>query len=224
MRQRAAHPRADVGASSSQPSNHQAEVDASSLQLPTQMRYECPFHLFAQVLMRKQLSKTKRKASEWGLGHFLGLDVYQNHVSLAVSDPDNRTAFSLSPLDRKKYNNMDAMANELQTLISKYNVEGFVFGIPSHYDDDKDYQYYLGTDGKIFIDGLCDTRKFEGLTYTVWEKQDASKLVESMLKVCNTPEEVAKNVITRSSALSILQKFLKAANSRPPIEKLRIRD
>ncbi|TXG64532.1 hypothetical protein EZV62_011526 [Acer yangbiense] len=189
------------------------------------MRSEGTFHLFARVLMRKNMSKTKRKASEWGLGHFLSLDVYQNHVSLAVSDPDNRTAFSLSPLDRKKYNNMDAMANELQTLISKYNVEGFVFGIPSHYDDDKDYQYYLvGTDAKIFIDGLHDTRKFEGLTYTLWEKKDASKLVESMLKVCNTPEEVAKNVITRSSALSILQEFLKAANRRPLFEKRLIRD
>ncbi|KAK3229971.1 hypothetical protein Dsin_001852 [Dipteronia sinensis] len=36
-RQRAANPRVDVGASSSQPSNHQVEVDASSSQLPTQV-------------------------------------------------------------------------------------------------------------------------------------------------------------------------------------------
>ena len=29
---------------------------------------------------------------------------------------------------------------------------------------------------KIFIDGLRDTRKFEGLTYTTREKKDASKV------------------------------------------------
>ncbi|KAK0598657.1 hypothetical protein LWI29_036705 [Acer saccharum] len=60
-------------------------------------------------------------------GRLLGLDFSDKYVSLAVSDWKNLTAVPLRALDRQEIN-MSSMADMIQSLISEYNLVGFVVG------------------------------------------------------------------------------------------------
>ncbi|KAH7544003.1 hypothetical protein JRO89_XS15G0084100 [Xanthoceras sorbifolium] len=163
------------------------------------MKYVKPLNLFDELL--------KRKATE--RGRFLGLDVGDKYIGLAISDPKNKKASPLSVLLRKK-NNIDSMADKFQTLISEHNLVGLIVGYPFN-------RNRTTTDGaqvKLFIDNLSNTGKLEGLKYTYWEEGFTSKIVELLLKNLNLPQVMSKTITDKFAAAGILQGYLDKANNK----------
>ncbi|RYR10521.1 hypothetical protein Ahy_B05g078947 isoform D [Arachis hypogaea] len=131
----------------------------------------------------------------------LGLDVGDKYVGLALSDFQNKIASPFSVLVRKK-SNIDLMASDFETLISKYSLKGFVVGLPFSC-------HRVSTDAgqvKVFIDALSRTKKLQGLKYTYWNESFTSKNVELLLRPLNLNNAVhSKTMLDKFAAVGILQ-------------------
>ncbi|KAK0596595.1 hypothetical protein LWI29_017154 [Acer saccharum] len=86
------------------------------------MRYMKPVNFYKEIFKEILIKSDYLKP-----GRLLGLDVSDKYVSLAVSDWKNLTAVPLRALDRQEIN-MSSMADMIQSLISEYNLVGFVVG------------------------------------------------------------------------------------------------
>lgn len=161
------------------------------------MRYMKPLSLFQDLL----------KSNALGQGRFLGLDVGDKYVGLAVSDPKNKIATPLSVLLRKK-SNIDLIATDFQTLISKFSLVGFVVGCPFYMN----YNSPHGAQVKIFVDDLCKTGKLEGLRYTYWNESFTSKNVELLLRPLKLHPVESKTILDKFAAVGILQGYLDYVN------------
>ncbi|KAK9927214.1 hypothetical protein M0R45_024409 [Rubus argutus] len=164
------------------------------------MKYVRPLNLF--------LDLHRTKALQSG-GRFLGLDVGDKYVGLAVSDLDNKIASPLSVLLRKK-STLSLMAIDFQSLISELSLVGFVVGYP--------FNRQRGTPDavqvKLLIEDLCKTRKLEGLKYTYWDECFTSKNVELLLKPLSFHPVQSKTIIDKFAAVGILQGYLDYVNRK----------
>ncbi|KAL2348038.1 hypothetical protein Fmac_002038 [Flemingia macrophylla] len=177
-----------------------------------EMRCVKPLQLFHDLVNTTQKHR----------GRFLGLDVGDKYVGLALSDFDNKIASPFSVLVRKK-TNVTLMASDFESLISKYSLKGFVIGIP--FD-----KHRLSTDAvkvKVFIDLLCRTKMLEGVKYTYWNECFTSKVtlfvkfsfrtvnVDLLLKPLNLNHPVlSKTILDKFAAVGILQGYLDFVNRK----------
>ncbi|XP_022957830.1 uncharacterized protein LOC111459253 [Cucurbita moschata] len=168
------------------------------------MKYVRPLNLFRDLLKGNALER----------GRFLGLDVGDKYVGLAVSDPDNKIASPLSVLFRKK-TNMHLMALDFQRLISELSLSGFIVGYPF----DGQRRNADAVQVKIFIDDLCKTGKLEGVKYTFWDECFTSKNVELLIKPLKLPPILSKTIIDKFAAVGILQGYLDHFNRRPELDE-----
>ncbi|KAL1355810.1 hypothetical protein AAHE18_05G139100 [Arachis hypogaea] len=140
----------------------------------------------------------------------LGLDVGDKYVGLALSDFQNKIASPFSVLVRKK-SNIDLMASDFETLISKYSLKGFVVGLPFSC-------HRVSTDAaqvKVLIDALSRTKKLQGLKYTYWNESFTSKNVELLLRPLNLNNAVhSKTMLDKFAAVGILQGYLDYVNRK----------
>ncbi|KAK1583466.1 hypothetical protein Q3G72_024030 [Acer saccharum] len=172
------------------------------------MKFVKPMNLFKELL---RIKPSRR-------GHLLGLCINDKHVDLAMSDSDNTSAVPLSVIHRHE-GNMDLMADKFRTLISKHNLTGFVVDYP-HRGSLKRFE---GMDKIVtdFINDLCKTRKFQGLKYTYWTDQIATKHmdflikhnVEFILENLNLPNLEPKEMVDKFVAARLLQGYLDCVNS-----------
>ncbi|PNY00896.1 holliday junction resolvase-like protein [Trifolium pratense] len=155
------------------------------------MRYVKPFELFHDLM------KTTQKER----GRLMGLDVGDKYVGLALSDFDNKIASPFSVLLRKK-NNVDLMADDFKSLISRYSLKGFVIGIPYSWHE-------VSSDAcqvNVFINNLHRTNMLEGLNYTFWNESFSSKSVDLIIKSLNFKHPVhSKTMLDKFAAVGILQ-------------------
>ncbi|XP_057519429.1 uncharacterized protein LOC130800094 isoform X1 [Amaranthus tricolor] len=161
------------------------------------MRYVKPLRLF-QDMIKANVSKRER---------FLGLDVGDKYVGLAVSDPENKIATPLSVLLRKKFS-IDLMAEDFNNLISEFSLAGLIVGCP--FDRQR-----LSPDGvqvKVFIDDLCKTGKLQGVKYTYWNECFTSKNVDLLLKPLTLHPVEMKTMLDKFAAVGILQGYLDYVN------------
>ncbi|XP_071703526.1 uncharacterized protein [Rutidosis leptorrhynchoides] len=105
-------------------------------------------------------------------GRFLGLDVGDKYVGLAVSDFNNQIASPLSVLVRKK-SNIDLMALDFQHLISELSLSAFIVGYPFNMQKNSPD----ATQVKVFIDDLTKTGKLDDIQYTFWNESFTTKMV-----------------------------------------------
>ncbi|XP_017232881.1 uncharacterized protein LOC108206942 isoform X2 [Daucus carota subsp. sativus] len=154
------------------------------------MKYMRPINLFQDLL--------KLKASE--RGRFLGLDVGDKYVGLAVSDYHNQIASPLRVLLRKK-SNIDLMATDFQSLISEFSLSGFIIGYPFYRNRNSPDAIQV----KLFVEDLCKTGVLEGLRYTFWDECFTSKITELLLKDLNLHPVQYKSAIDKFAAVGILQ-------------------
>ncbi|KAK1566873.1 hypothetical protein Q3G72_005190 [Acer saccharum] len=150
-------------------------------------------------------------------GCLLGLCIHDKAVHLAVSGPDNVNAVPISasqhcsaiPIPREEYYK-DLMVDKFQTLISEYNLIGFVVEYP-----------YKGSD-------LC--------RYTYWEESIATEVmdfvvdhhVEFVLEnlkpdLESKSKQIVKDfVIKKFVAARLLQGYLDCANTTVAIENYKV--
>ncbi|KAJ0048147.1 hypothetical protein Pint_15198 [Pistacia integerrima] len=159
------------------------------------MKYMKPLNMFHDILKSKVLER----------GRLLGLDVGDRYVGLAVSDSKNKIASPLCVLVRKK-GNIDLVAGDLQSLVSEFNLKGFIVGYPSNRQQNTPDAMQV----KLFIEELSKTGKLEGVEYTYWEECFTSKNVELFLKPLKKTltQYEAKTFLDKFAAVGILQEYL----------------
>ncbi|KAJ0962588.1 hypothetical protein J5N97_027710 [Dioscorea zingiberensis] len=158
-----------------------------------EMKLVKPFDLFQMVLKANSLEC-----------RLLGLDVGHKYVGLAVSDPRNKVASPVSVLVRKK-SNIDLMARDFQTLVSRFSIAGFVVGFPFSLQGQTSPE---AVQVKLFIRELHKTGKLEGMNYTYWDENYTSKCVEALLNPLNLHPVESKTITDKFAAVGILQGYL----------------
>ncbi|KAL9406451.1 hypothetical protein Peur_003423 [Populus x canadensis] len=176
------------------------------------MKYVRPLSFFHELL----------KTSAINQGRFLGLDVGDKYVGLAVSDPLNKIASPLSVLLRKK-SNIELMATDFQSLISELSLGGFIVGYP--FDRQRGAPDAVRV--KLFVDDLCRTGKLEGVKFTYWDECFTSKVahslcclqnVELLVKPLDLHPVHAKSIMDKFAAVGILQGYLDYVNKKMKLE------
>ncbi|KAF5800791.1 putative pre-16S rRNA nuclease, yqgF/RNase H-like domain, ribonuclease H-like superfamily [Helianthus annuus] len=162
------------------------------------MKFVKPLNLYQDLLKLRAVDR----------GRFLGLDVGDRYVGLAVSDFDNKVASPLSVLVRKK-NNIGLMALDFEHLISKLSLSAFIVGYPY---ENMQKNSKNATQVKVFVDDLCKTGKLEDVRYTLWNECYTTKNVELLLKPLNLPPVEAKTSSDKFAAVAILQAYLDFVN------------
>ncbi|KAK0598610.1 hypothetical protein LWI29_036279 [Acer saccharum] len=193
-----------------------------------EMRYMKPMNLFKEWI-RNPLDG----------GCLLGLCIHDKAVHLAVSGPDNVNAVPISasqhcsaiPIPREEYYK-DLMVDKFQTLISEYNLIGFVVEYP-----------YKGSDLcrveeiKKIINDLSKIRNFQSLKYTYWEESIATEVmdfvvdhhVEFVLEnlkpdLESKSKQIIKDfVVKKFVAARLLQGYLDCGNTTVAIENYKVR-
>ncbi|KAL0724970.1 hypothetical protein Bca4012_039569 [Brassica carinata] len=191
------------------------------------MKYVKPLRLLGDAL------KTKVSVP----GRFLGLDVGDKYVGLAISDPCNMIASPLSVLLRKK-TNIDLMATDFQNLVAlaldivdnlpttrlmnsiqshspllimqvkAFSVSGLVVGYPFGKLNNVEDVVTVN----LFIEELRKTEKLKDVKYTYWDERLSSKTVELMLKPLKLHPVQEKTMLDKFAAVVILQEYLDYAN------------
>ncbi|KAK3200599.1 hypothetical protein Dsin_024014 [Dipteronia sinensis] len=176
------------------------------------MKLVKPLNLFNELLKK---NPSKR-------GRFLGLCINEQHVDLAVSDPDNLYAVPLSVIHRHE-GSMDLMADKFQTLISEHNLAGFVIDSPYRTNSTRCDSGAI----KNFIFDLLITRKFPGLKYTFWSDQIATKHmdfvvehnVKFILEDLNLSQLDPKEIVDKFAAARLLQGYLDCVHTSVELDK-----
>lgn len=137
-------------------------------------------------------------------GRLIGLDVGNRYVGLAVSDTKNQIASPHSVLVRKK-TNIDLMAKDFQTLISRFSLVGFVVGYPFSLQGQASVE---AIQVKLFIEELKNTGLLDDMGYTYWNENFTSKCVEALLEPLNIHPVEAKTILDKFAAVGILQGYL----------------
>ncbi|XP_074317470.1 uncharacterized protein LOC141653566 [Silene latifolia] len=161
------------------------------------MKYMKPLSLFQELQKTNLLER----------GRFLGLDVGDKYVGLAVSDSVNKIATPLSVLLRKK-SNIDLMAADFLSLIEEFNLRSFIVGCPF----DRQRPSADAAQIKVFVDDLCKTGKLEGVKYTFWNECYTTKNVELLLKPLELHPVEMKTMLDKFAAVGILQGYLDYVN------------
>lgn len=158
------------------------------------MKYAKQLELF-QILFKNGKLET---------GRLLGMDVGDRYVGLAVSNPLNEIASPHSVLIRKQ-SNINSIADNLQELVTRFSLVGFVIGYPLplyHFQRPQAVQV------KMFVEQLQKTGRFGFLNYTYWDERLTSRAVESMLKPLRIHPLHMKHMMDKFAAVGILQDFL----------------
>ncbi|KAK9699704.1 hypothetical protein RND81_08G190600, partial [Saponaria officinalis] len=150
------------------------------------MKYLKPLSLFRELQKTNALEQSR----------FLGLDVGDKYVGLAVSDSDNKITTPISVLLRKK-SNIGLMANDFVSLISEFSLTGFIVGCPF----DRQCPSADAAQVRVFIDDLCKTEKHEGVRYTYWNESYTSKNVELLSEPLTLHPVVLKTMLGKFAAV-----------------------
>lgn len=130
---------------------------------------------------------------------FLALDVGENTIGLAVSDPLNITAQGLDTIFRQSYRK-DFEA--LQEVIDKYNVTTLVVGLPRRLNGD------IGIQGEKVIKFVEKLKRKIEIKIEYQDERLTTKMAEDTLIQGNVSRKKRKKVIDKLAAVNILSVYL----------------
>lgn len=134
---------------------------------------------------------------------FLGLDVGDKTIGIAVSDLLGLTAQGLTTIKRK---NKKKDLSDLISLIEEYNIGALIIGLPKNMDGSIGKQ---GESVKEFGEYLLKNINIE-IIY--WDERLSSKASEKILIEGNVSRKKRKTVIDKLAAVYILQGYLDYKN------------
>lgn len=138
---------------------------------------------------------------------WLGLDLGERVIGVAISDPEGIVARPLTSLRRRS----DAEnAAQVAALVRKYDVHGVVVGWPRRLDGRRGPEAHAA---ERFADAL---RQAGVPRVTLWDERLSTVEAERVLIAADVSRRRRKQVIDRMAATIILQGFLEAARRRRP--------
>ncbi|RJX21319.1 MAG: Holliday junction resolvase RuvX [Ammonifex sp.] len=129
---------------------------------------------------------------------FLGLDVGDRKIGVAVSDPLCITAQGVGVLKR---GNPSDDADEILGLIAEYEVGEVVVGNPG------DLYGRKGTQADKVMEFVNLLRQ-KGVSVTLWDERFTTSAAERLLIGANVRREKRRQVIDKLAAVLILQSYL----------------
>ena len=132
----------------------------------------------------------------------MGLDYGSKTVGVAMSDPLGITAQAVETIWRKDENKLRKTCARIEELISEYEVERIVLGLPKHMNNDLG-----GRAQKALAFGEMVKRR-TGLEVVMWDERLTTVEAERTLIENNVRRENRKQYIDKIAAVFILQGYL----------------
>ncbi|MGD0292814.1 MAG: Holliday junction resolvase RuvX [Terracidiphilus sp.] len=149
----------------------------------------------------------KLKAGSWNLKavRYLGLDVGNRRIGVAVSDELGLTAQPVLTLERKR-NQRDDLRS-LARLCRRFAVVGIVVGNPVHLDGGVSPQA-----AKIQA-FAAELGSLSGLPIHLWDERLTTREAHQILYEAGHPRQQHRRVVDQVAATLILQSFLDAKSA-----------
>ena len=132
----------------------------------------------------------------------MGLDYGSKTVGVAMSDPLGITAQAVETIWRKDENKLRKTCARIEELISEYEVERIVLGLPKHMNND------LGERAQKALAFGEMVKHRTGLEVVMWDERLTTVEAERTLIENNVRRENRKQYIDKIAAVFILQGYL----------------
>ena len=132
----------------------------------------------------------------------MGLDYGSKTVGVAMSDPLGITAQAVETIWRKDENKLRKTCARIEELISEYEVERIVLGLPKHMNND------LGERAEKALAFGEMVKRRTGLEVLMWDERLTTVEAERTLIENNVRREHRKQYIDKIAAVFILQGYL----------------
>ena len=132
----------------------------------------------------------------------MGLDYGSKTVGVAMSDPLGITAQAVETIWRKDENKLRKTCARIEELISEYEVERIVLGLPKHMNND------LGERAQKALAFGEMVKRRTGLEVVMWDERLTTVEAERTLIENNVRRENRKQYIEQIAAVFILQGYL----------------
>lgn len=132
----------------------------------------------------------------------MGLDYGSKTVGVAMSDPLGITAQAVETIWRKDENKLRKTCARIEELISEYEVERIVLGLPKHMNND------LGERAQKALAFGEMVKRRTGLEVVMWDERLTTVEAERALIENNVRRENRKQYIDKIAAVFILQGYL----------------
>lgn len=130
----------------------------------------------------------------------LGLDVGEQRIGVALSDPLGWTAQGLCTLERSQEEEKDV--NRLNQIIKEYEVEKVVVGLPKNMNGSLGPQAQKVQDFAQKLEAVC------GVAVIFWDERLSTVLAKRTLLDADVSRKKRKRVIDKMAAVVILQSYL----------------
>jgi len=135
----------------------------------------------------------------------MGLDVGSKTIGVAISDELGITAQGFKTIKRKA---MEDDLRELYTIISQFQIEKIVVGLPKNMDGS------LGKQAEFVLGWIEDLKNKIQLPVETWDERLSTVEATKTLLKADLSRKKRKEVIDKVAAVLILQGYLQQIGSR----------
>jgi putative holliday junction resolvase len=139
------------------------------------------------------------------LMRIMGLDVGSKTIGVAISDELGITAQGFKTIKRKA---MEDDLRELYTIISQFQIEKIVVGLPKNMDGS------LGKQAEFVLGWIEDLKNKIQLPVETWDERLSTVEASKTLLKADLSRKKRKGVIDKLAAVLILQGYLQQIRSR----------
>lgn len=132
----------------------------------------------------------------------MGLDFGSKTVGVAVSDPLLITAQGLEIIRRKEENKLRQTLARIEELITEYEVEEIVLGLPKNMNASDGVRVELTNEFKEKLE------RRTGLTVTMWDERLTTVAADKAMMEAGIRRENRKDYVDKIAAALILQGYL----------------
>lgn len=136
------------------------------------------------------------------MGRILGLDYGSKTVGVAVSDPLGYTAQGLETICRKSENKLRKTLARIDELVSQYEVEKIVLGLPIHMSGEAGDRAVRTMEFRDMLE------RRTGREVVMWDERLTTAAANRVLDEALVARERRKDVIDKIAAVFILQSYM----------------
>lgn len=132
----------------------------------------------------------------------MGLDFGSKTVGVAISDPLLITAQGIEIIRRKDENKLRQTLARIETLVTEYEVERIVLGLPKNMNDT------LGERAELSLEFKEKLERRTGLPVVMWDERLTTVAAERAMMEAGIRREDRKDYVDKIAACLILQGYL----------------
>lgn len=131
----------------------------------------------------------------------MGLDVGDKTIGVSISDELGWTAQGLEVIRRDRLNKTEEL-QKLQDIVSQYNIEKIIIGLP------KNMNGTIGPRGELCITFAKQLEEALGIPTQMWDERLSTVAAEKVLIKADVSRKKRKQVVDKMAAMMILQGYL----------------